>query len=802
MTNGRIMLVEDERIFALDLRFRLQNAGFEVVGVAASGEEALNLAPTLKPNIVLMDIHLEGEMDGISAATELRSRHRLPVVFLTAYAEDDVIKRAQRSVAYGYLVKPCDTRELVATLGMVLARRDAELEVEQNEERLRFALDTADMGVWEWNRDANHFSAIGPIDNIFGAPAQLVDGGVATLISRLHPQEQRAVLDQLHVDGTISGCFRSLRAEGGPGWLEVHAKPFVSNHSDQLRVVGVIKDVTSRRDAEERLRQASVVFETTAEGIIITDGERRILSANSAFYLITGLPVGAVDGQDPDAILHLRPHSDGFYQRLADAPKQQWQGEVMCSRATGEPFPGWEQVSLVRDEHNQVSHFVFAISDLSAVRRAEAQLDYLAHHDPLTALPNRLLFNERFEQMIYHAARQQRGFALMFIDLDDFKVINDTLGHGAGDELLKVVAARVHGTIRRSDTLARLGGDEFVMLLTDVYEPQRCASLALKVLAAVAEPVRLGDVNVRVSASVGVALYPNDGQDSERLLKAADSAMYHAKAEGRNQFAFFDQKMAARAEERLFLEQGLRKALEEDQLELHYQPIIELATGQVQAAEALVRWRHPELGLIPPVRFIPAAEATGLIDPLGLWVLRRACRDAREWQRQGRPAVRIAVNVSPRQCYNKTFDQQVAAVLAESGLDPALLELEITESALQSSDEVQAMLGRLRDLGVGLAIDDFGTGYSCLSVLKGLPIQKLKIDRSFVCDLPHDSNSEVLARIILAMGKNLGMRVIAEGVETQAQRDWLLANDCALAQGYLFARPDLLAEFLKMLDEG
>lgn len=798
MNTNRIMVVEDERIFALDLRQRLQQAGFNVVGMAASGAEALRQAQQQQPNIVLMDIHLEGDMDGITAATEILQRHRIPVVFLTAYAEDDVIRKAQHSLAYGYLVKPCDTRELVATLGMALARRSAEVAIESSEERLRFALDIAEMGVWEWDRNADRFSAVGPIDSIFGSPAELLNGGVDTLVARVAVEEQQKVMAALQ-QGVISGCFRSLRADGSQGWLEVHARPFTTANSEQLRIVGVIKDVTSHREAEERLRQASVVFETTAAGLLITDARRRVLSANSAFSLITGLPPHALDGQDPDVMLHLRPHSAGFYQRLLNLPKRQWQGEVMCRRASGEPFPGWEQVSLVMDENNEVSHVVYAISDLSAVRRAEAQLDYLAHHDPLTALPNRLLFNERFEQQLCHAERLQRGFAVIFIDLDDFKLINDSMGHNAGDELLKVIAARIQSTIRRSDTLARLGGDEFVMLLPEVNEPQRCASLAHKVLLAVIEPVLLGSVRVQVSASLGIAFYPHDGQDSAQLLRAADSAMYHAKALGRNRFAFFDTEMAKRAEERLFIEQGVRRALDQHQLELHYQPIFELASGQLVAAEALVRWRHPELGLIPPDRFIAIAESSGLIEPLGLWVLEQACRDARNWQQQGHSAVQVAVNVSPRQCHNPKFDQLVAQVLATTGLAPELLELELTESALQSSAEVQAMLSRLRALNVSLAIDDFGTGYSCLSVLKGLPIQKLKIDRSFTQDVLDDSNSAVLARIILAMGLNLGMKVVAEGIETQAQLEWLLGQQCSLGQGYLLGRPQPLADFRLLL---
>jgi diguanylate cyclase (GGDEF)-like protein len=440
-------------------------------------------------------------------------------------------------------------------------------------------------------------------------------------------------------------------------------------------------------------------------------------------------------------------------------------------------------------EDNRPSHYVVALSDITTIRQTEAQLNFLAHHDPLTGLPNRLLFNDRLEQTLERARREQQRCALIFLDLDGFKIINDTLGHSSGDLLLQNVASRIRTTLRRGDTAARLGGDEFVVILEKVTRPEDAAQIARKLLLAIAEPVFLGGETVSVTASVGLSVFPLDGADLSSMIRAADTAMFNAKATGRNRFCFHTEEMAKQAAERLAIEQGMRRGLERNEFTVHYQPEVDLETGAIVGAEALLRWDCPGMGMVEPKRFIQVAEDSGLIDVLGRLVLELACAQAAKWQRDGLPPLRISVNVSGRQLMNSEFDRIVVAALAEYGLPPHLLELEITESTLQQFDQDFRQFHSLRELGVSIAVDDFGTGYSSLGVLKHVPVNRIKIDASFVHDIPHDASDVAIVQTILAMARQLGFDVVAEGVETAAQADFLRQHQCQMAQGYFYGGP-------------
>ena len=424
-------------------------------------------------------------------------------------------------------------------------------------------------------------------------------------------------------------------------------------------------------------------------------------------------------------------------------------------------------------------------------QRAKEKAEYAAQYDSLTSLPNRFLMEDRLKQALSGAERTQRRVGLLFIDLDNFKTINDSLGHHVGDQVLQEAASRLRGCVREQDTVARLGGDEFVVILPNMNEPDGAGTVARKIVQVLDSPSDFtGSHLLHVSASVGIGIYPTDARDTEELIKCADSAMYHAKGGGRNRYQFFAVEMNERANETLAIESGLRQALERDEFELYYQPQVELPDGNVIGVEALLRWRHPERGLLAPGAFIQIAEERGLIVPMGKWVLNTACRQNRAWQNEGLRPISMAVNVSPLQFQKKEFPEVVSAALNDSGLDYRYLELEITEGALMHDSNItNANIGALKAMGLKLAIDDFGTGYSSLNYLKRLPLSKLKIDRSFVSDIPGDKDDTAIVSAIIAMALSLNLDIIAEGVETAEQADLLLAAGCAKAQGYYFGKP-------------
>jgi diguanylate cyclase (GGDEF)-like protein len=435
--------------------------------------------------------------------------------------------------------------------------------------------------------------------------------------------------------------------------------------------------------------------------------------------------------------------------------------------------------------------------------RASAQIEHLAYYDGLTGLPNRELFIDRLGLALVQAHRDSRKLAVLFLDLDRFKLINDSLGHSVGDELLRAMGKRVHAVVREGDTVARLGGDEFTLLLPGVHNASEAARVAHKLLEAVRAPFQLQGREVYVTTSIGISLYPDDGLDAESLIRNADIAMYRAKEQGRDRFQLYAPAMNAQAEERLGLEHGLRKALAQEQLVLHYQPIIEVATGRIHGTEALLRWRHPDLGLVPPDDFIELAEMTGLITPMGPWILEEACARTRAWQRGTRYYFSVAVNLSARQFLERDLVAQVKRALRRSGLEGRYLELEITESvAMQGAENTLRTLTELKALGVRISIDDFGTGYSSLAYLKRFPIDTLKIDHSFVSDIGIDANDAAIASAVIAMAHGLGLRVVAEGVEREEQLDFLRRQRCDHYQGYLFSRPLAADEFHALLRDG
>lgn len=555
--------------------------------------------------------------------------------------------------------------------------------------------------------------------------------------------------------------------------------------------VELAREIDARNLAETQLQLAAKVFESSVEGMTITDTDGAIVSVNRAFTEITGYTREEVLGHNP-RILKSGLQDESFYRAMWDTLRrgEVWRGEIWNRRKNGEIYPEWLSVRGVADESGQTTHYIGVFADISEKKAIEERIAFMAHHDVLTGLPNRLLLADHFELAAASARRTRRRVALMFLDLDHFKQINDTLGHGVGDQYLRGIAQRLTGCLRAGDTLSRQGGDEFCVVLPDLGAASDAGCVADKLLAALRSPVEVSDHALTASASIGISIFPDDGETFATLLQRADTAMYAAKGSGRNTYSFFTEQMNRSTHERVNLHLQLRRALERGEFLLHYQPQVDTHSGRIVGVEALLRWHSADLGLVPPGRFVPVAEETGLIVPIGKWVVEQACRQAAAWQRAGLGAVPVAVNLSALQFVRDDLELTVESALREAGLAPELLELELTESILiHDAPLVDMTLQRLGALGVRLSIDDFGTGYSSLVYLKRFQVDRLKIDQSFVRDATSDPDDAAIVRAVIQMARSLKLVTLAEGVETHAQLEFLRHEGCDEVQGYLMARP-------------
>ncbi len=806
MTNKpRILAVDDDVMNRMLVREILSKNGFEIIE-AENGRQGLELFASTGPDLVLLDVIMP-EMDGFDFLRSLSGEQlgSVPIVMMTAVEDIHCVEQAYQLGAADFIGKPIQWLLLPYRIRYVLRNHETKRsllrqqnELQESEERLRLSLSAAKQGLWDLNvqtgyivvnaenatmlgYDQKEYSVI-PLDNWF---------------ADIHPDDHDQVkatylgylageLDEYRVE------FRKRCADGSWLWMLSIGSIVIRNEYGQpLRMLGTHTDINDSKLAGEKLHQLAKVFENSGEGIILCDAGIHILSCNQAFTNITGYLSSEVLNKIP-CVLSSQRQDQSYYQRMWQALEETgyWQGEIWDKRKNGETYPALLGISTVRNTQGAVTHYIGIFSDITERKAAEAKIEYLARHDPLTNLPNRTLLRDRFDQAMAHAVRNSALVALLFLDLDRFKKINDTLGHDIGDRLLQCIAERLCQCVREVDTVCRQGGDEFIIILTDVPEIETATHIALKTLDCLHQPVNIEGATITISFSIGISLFPNDGISFDDLLNKADTAMYAAKKGGRNTFRFFSPDMNLASFERIIIENGLRVALEKQEFQLYYQPFYSLRDSLIIGAEALLRWQ-PENGTsILPSRFIPIAEENGLIVPIGNWVLQQACLQNRLWHDAGMKML-ITVNISAIQFKRGNLVESVKSALELSGLAPQYLELELTESVLiLDTHTVLEVIKELKAFGVSFAIDNFGTGYSSLSYLKQFAVNKLKIDQSFVKTLSSGASEEtVILKAIIQLGQTLGLQTLAQGVETSEQAEQIASLGCENGQGFFWHEP-------------
>lgn len=686
--------------------------------------------------------------------------------------------------------------------------REMTRQLRESEERWKFALEGAGDGVWDWNPQTDEALFSKRWKEMLGyAEDEFPDNGAAW-IEHLHPADRDRVISTIR--DYLAGMtplyvveFRMRCKDGSWKWILARGM-LVSRDADgrPLRLLGTHADISERKQTENAMRLHASVFDSAWEGIVITDAEGNIVSVNSTFTEVTGYTADELIGKNPRLLRSDRQDAD-FYRKMWESIRtdQHWRGEIWNRKKSGELYAEILSISAVRNQLGELTNYIGTFSDITALKNTQSHLERLANFDTLTRLPNRRLFQDRLEQEMKKTLRNQSRAALILLDLDNFKEVNDTLGHDKGDLLLVEAAQRIQICVRESDTVARLGGDEFAIVLPQIESTGNAERIALQVIKHLALPFQLGAEQTYISASIGITFYPDDADSSETLLKNADQAMYQSKSRGKNQASYFTAALQEMAQKRMRLLNDLRNATSQQQLRVYYQPIVELASNRIRKAEALARWEHPVRGMISPVEFIPLAEETGLIDEIGDWVYRQALHQVTEWRASRDPDFQISVNRSPVQ-FRKTANPVThwSNELRQQALSGQCVVFEITEGLLLNAEqEIQEELLNMRTAGIQVALDDFGTGYSSLAYLKRFDIDYLKIDQSFVCNMETSPDDQALIEAIIVMAHKLGLQVIAEGVETTRQKEMLLQAGCDYAQGYLFSRPIPADEFESLL---
>ncbi|MEH2218826.1 MAG: EAL domain-containing protein [Nostoc sp.] len=806
MNPVNILVVEDEFIVAMDIQNRLRKFGYTVLGLADSGEEAIKRAADDSLDLVLMDIHLKGKMDGVEAAQIIHNIFNIPVIYLTANADESTLNRAKGTEPFGYILKPFKEKELKFTIEITLSKHRTEKKLKQNEQWLTTVLKSIGDAVITSDASGT-VTFMNPIAEVLtGWNYSDAFGKEATEVFNIAPEKTRTIIENSSVTQVLElGVTINLPEQtiliaknGTEIPIDDSIAPIKDENGNITGAVFVFQDITERKQILEALARRQQEFKALVENApdIISrfNTQLRYVYVNPVIENITGISSETFIGKT-NAELNLPEE----FCRICDRKLQQvfqtkQETEFECTLAIASQTRHYHTRLVPELTSDGSVYFVLSISrNITALKLAEAQLIHDAFHDILTGLPNRALFMERLERALMLAKRRaDYTFAVLFLDLDRFKVVNDSLGHMIGDQLLTALASRLESCLRVGDTVARIGGDEFTILLDNLKTINDVTSVVERIHQALTSAFQLSGYEVFTTVSIGIALSKGSYNLPEELLRDADIAMYRAKALGKARHEIFDSTMYAQVTKLLELEMDLRRAVERQEFQVYYQPIVLLETCKIIGFEALVRWQHPQHGLVPPDNFIPLAEETGLIIPIGYWVLGEACRQMRAWQIQfpTDPPLTISVNLSTKQFLQPDLIEQINRTIQETGLEARNLKLEITESVLMENiQSATLMLLQLQEMNIQLHLDDFGIGYSSLSYLHRFPSKALKIDRSFITKIGANGENLEIVQAIVTLAQGLNIDVIAEGVETLQQLAQLRAMKCKYAQGYFFSKP-------------
>ncbi|MEH2171719.1 GGDEF domain-containing response regulator [Nostoc sp.] len=805
MNPVNILVVEDEIIVAMDIQSRLRKFGYSVMGLADSGEEAIRKAADDSLDLVLMDIHLKGKMDGVEAAQIIHNLFKIPVIYLTANADDSTLNRAKVTEPFGYILKPFKEKELKFTIEITLSKHRTEKKLKQSEQWLTTVLKSIGDAVIT-SDEAGTITFMNPIAEVLtGWNYADAFGKEATEVFNIAHQKTRIVIESPVKQVLQSGVTMGLPEEtiliaknGTEIPIDDSVAPIKDDNGNITGAVLVFQDITERNQILEALARRQQEFKALVENApdIISrfNSQLRYVYVNPAIEKVTGISAETFIGKTNVELSLPEEFCRICDRKLRQVFQTKEETEFECSLAIGQQTKHYH-ARLVPELANDGSvYFVLSIArNITALKLAEAQLIHDAFHDILTGLPNRALFMERLERALMQVKRRANyTFAVLFLDLDRFKVVNDSLGHMIGDQLLTALARRLENCLRTGDTVARLGGDEFTILLDDLQNPNDVISVVERIHETLTFGFQLSGYEVFTTVSIGIALSKGSYNRPEELLRDADIAMYRAKALGKARHEIFDSTMYTQVTQLLELEMDLRRAVERQEFQVYYQPIVLLETYKIIGFEALVRWQHPQHGLVSPDNFIPLAEETGLIIPIGYWVLGEACRQMRAWQVQfpTDPPLTISVNLSTKQFSQPSLIEKINQIIQETGVESGSLKLEITESVLMENVQLATfMLLQLQQMNIQLHLDDFGIGYSSLSYLHRFPSNALKIDRSFIAKIGADGENLEIVQAIAALAQSLNIDVIAEGVETLEQLAQLRVMKCKYAQGYFFSKP-------------